>query len=207
MTYIDQSGNTFLITKKPTEEELANGIYDNTLNNDTDLITAIFNGEEIPLWFSDDGRTSEVTGGYPFVIEQAEYNEEVGDILVASTRGSWNSNGPIATPESPDYDYYAIHRYSTETGNKTSMWNFSTRSWSTPNAGSTIMFPRNGNWDLIPDTEPEIRPIFESQWPGAVEDFPDFFDKTTGLKRNISCLLYTSPSPRDMRRSRMPSSA
>ncbi|GAB5837966.1 hypothetical protein JMUB7528_28700 [Staphylococcus aureus] len=24
---------------------------------------------------------------------------------------------------------------------------------------------------------------------------------------NISCLLYTSPSPRDMRRSRMPSSA
>ena len=51
MTYIDQSGNTFLIAKKPTEEELANGIYDNTLNNDTDLITAIFNGEEIPLWF------------------------------------------------------------------------------------------------------------------------------------------------------------
>ena len=26
-------------------------------------------------------------------------------------------------------------------------------------------------------------------------------------KLNISCLLYTSPSPRDMRRSRMPSSA
>ena len=48
------------------------------------------------------------------------------------------------------------------------------------------MFPRNGNWDLIHDTEPAIRPIFESQWPGAVEDFPDFFDKTTGLKRNIS---------------------
>ncbi|GAB5760710.1 hypothetical protein JMUB7525_27300 [Staphylococcus aureus] len=28
-----------------------------------------------------------------------------------------------------------------------------------------------------------------------------------GYKRNYSCLLYTSPSPRDMRRSRMPSSA
>ena len=26
-------------------------------------------------------------------------------------------------------------------------------------------------------------------------------------EKNISCLLYTSPSPRDMRRSRMPSSA
>ena len=27
------------------------------------------------------------------------------------------------------------------------------------------------------------------------------------VKRNISCLLYTSPSPRDLMRSRMPSSA
>ena len=27
------------------------------------------------------------------------------------------------------------------------------------------------------------------------------------MRRLISCLLYTSPSPRDMRRSRMPSSA
>ena len=32
-------------------------------------------------------------------------------------------------------------------------------------------------------------------------------EKTTGIDRRISCLLYTSPSPRDMRRSRMPSSA
>ena len=29
----------------------------------------------------------------------------------------------------------------------------------------------------------------------------------TSLIRNTTCLLYTSPSPRDMRRSRMPSSA
>ena len=28
-----------------------------------------------------------------------------------------------------------------------------------------------------------------------------------GLKRGVSCLLYTSPSPRDRTRSRMPSSA
>ena len=29
----------------------------------------------------------------------------------------------------------------------------------------------------------------------------------SGMKRHISCLLYTSPSPRDRTRSRMPSSA
>ena len=29
----------------------------------------------------------------------------------------------------------------------------------------------------------------------------------SALSRQIHCLLYTSPSPRDMRRSRMPSSA
>ena len=32
-------------------------------------------------------------------------------------------------------------------------------------------------------------------------------DSTDGLTRGIPCLLYTSPSPRDQRGSRMPSSA
>ena len=31
--------------------------------------------------------------------------------------------------------------------------------------------------------------------------------RAKGKLRNLTCLLYTSPSPRDMRRSRMPSSA
>ena len=33
------------------------------------------------------------------------------------------------------------------------------------------------------------------------------FDELTERLRSATCLLYTSPSPRDMRRSRMPSSA
>ena len=33
------------------------------------------------------------------------------------------------------------------------------------------------------------------------------FDKLTPDNQAVNCLLYTSPSPRDMRRSRMPSSA
>ena len=32
-------------------------------------------------------------------------------------------------------------------------------------------------------------------------------EKGTGLDKEINCLLYTSPSPRDKRQSRMPSSA
>ena len=39
---------------------------------------------------------------------------------------------------------------------------------------------------------------------------PDGLDKVTGRARygaDMSCLLYTSPSPRDRTRSRMPSSA
>ena len=35
----------------------------------------------------------------------------------------------------------------------------------------------------------------------------DFGDGQTGTGQNITCLLYTSPSPRDRTRSRMPSSA
>ena len=32
-------------------------------------------------------------------------------------------------------------------------------------------------------------------------------EEVTDMKRSVSCLLYTSPSPRDKRQSRMPSSA
>ena len=41
----------------------------------------------------------------------------------------------------------------------------------------------------------------------AAKDFSlSFNDKVEGIGLDV-CLLYTSPSPRDMRRSRMPSSA
>ena len=40
-----------------------------------------------------------------------------------------------------------------------------------------------------------------------IQMYPDGICKVTGRKYSKTCLLYTSPSPRDMRRSRMPSSA
>ena len=52
--------------------------------------------------------------------------------------------------------------------------------------------------------------------PGAVVDLPTLTEKDEddlidfGLKKGvdaIACLLYTSPSPRDRQKSRMPSSA
>ena len=39
------------------------------------------------------------------------------------------------------------------------------------------------------------------------EDVDSSFKATEDFMANWNCLLYTSPSPRDMRRSRMPSSA
>jgi hypothetical protein len=187
--YIDQSGNTFLIAKQPTEEELSGWGYSNSMNHGSKVISAIYNDKEIPLWYSfdDENRLSEVTAGYAYVIEQAEFDSELGDIVTVSTRGSWIGNEKaITTPESQDYDYYAIHRYSAETGHKKNQWNFSDRKWGANQGGYATMFPNNGDWDLIPETEPPIRPVFEELWPKAVEDFPDFFDKTKGLKKNIS---------------------
>ena len=65
--------------------------------------------------------------------------------------------------------------------------------------------------------------MFTSEGPSAVErlkkdgwnvfldlklhDIPNTVQAATISAGNIGCLLYTSPSPRDMRRSRMPSSA
>ena len=47
--------------------------------------------------------------------------------------------------------------------------------------------------------------------PGAIKDFEAFSNQTGNKlmdsKEDSGCLLYTSPSPRDRTRSRMPSSA
>ena len=45
----------------------------------------------------------------------------------------------------------------------------------------------------------------EGGWPGANPTDNEFFSRN--IKFNTSCLLYTSPSPRDGLLSRMPSSA
>ena len=50
-----------------------------------------------------------------------------------------------------------------------------------------------------------------SGWPSFFQSLPDVFETKTdhliGYARTEYCLLYTSPSPRDRTRSRMPSSA
>ena len=44
-----------------------------------------------------------------------------------------------------------------------------------------------------------------SGWPSFYESLPDVFETKTD--QYLGCLLYTSPSPRDRQKSRMPSSA
>ena len=50
----------------------------------------------------------------------------------------------------------------------------------------------------------DSNPFISSGQAGALEKFKNRLRARTGLE---SCLLYTSPSPRDKRQSRMPSSA
>ena len=50
--------------------------------------------------------------------------------------------------------------------------------------------------------------LYESERHGQLEDVSIFFaDHDTVEPDNLTCLLYTSPSPRDVEESRMPSSA
>ena len=44
-------------------------------------------------------------------------------------------------------------------------------------------------------------------WPGVLEDVPNAQDRVRPSGKLATCLLYTSPSPRDLSTSRMPSSA
>ena len=52
---------------------------------------------------------------------------------------------------------------------------------------------------------PEIRTVWDFERPELT--WYHFADAVDAWDNNEFCLLYTSPSPRDMRRSRMPSSA
>ena len=73
-----------------------------------------------------------------------------------------------------------------------------TRLWPDQKKNLPKQFVDFGGWTLIQKTLERIKtPIF---------DFPVISTNLKYLKK-ISCLLYTSPSPRDRQKSRMPSSA
>ena len=54
---------------------------------------------------------------------------------------------------------------------------------------------------------PPLGPALGQRGVNIMEFSKAFNAKTEAMERNVPCLLYTSPSPRDKRQSRMPSSA
>ena len=201
MTYIDQNGNTFLITKKPTEEELSDqlstdgsyyisSIYDQSMNHGTDFVSALHEGKETPLWWDEEVRVSQVYTGHGFQIRQAEYSEEFNELITLSTVvGDGDGWGKVnGTLPNPDLTYYAIHRHSVEDGSREATWDFSNREWSKGSMPSAFKVLYDGE-----DTFNQYPALFRERWGNASQDFPDFFNRTTGLKRNIS-LESDSPS-------------
>ena len=59
--------------------------------------------------------------------------------------------------------------------------------------------------DMLRDAEPHLKEIVNAL--KMVQDTKNSKDAISVLARLSACLLYTSPSPRDRTRSRMPSSA
>ena len=57
-----------------------------------------------------------------------------------------------------------------------------------------------------PPPHPDFIDKVDTTYPGIVVEYPNGYQIEDGVHR-IACLLYTSPSPRDKRQSRMPSSA
>ena len=58
----------------------------------------------------------------------------------------------------------------------------------------------------VPAHAAEEVSLYTTREPKLIQPLLDAFTKESGIKVN-TCLLYTSPSPRDQRGSRMPSSA
>ena len=71
------------------------------------------------------------------------------------------------------------------------------------------------NYRVLLEAEDDTLPIYErikflSIYSSNLEEFYEIRvaeHRGVIMKKNYSCLLYTSPSPRDKRQSRMPSSA
>ena len=77
------------------------------------------------------------------------------------------------------------------------------------NGGGTYQAGGHGAYDPAVDFDDFIMDnnLFENTvWPVLFNRIPQF-DSLKLISQWAGCLLYTSPSPRDMRRSRMPSSA
>ena len=61
---------------------------------------------------------------------------------------------------------------------------------------------------VVEDSIPKIpKPFVFNPSVNLIAIDPGSFVRVTDQQQNITCLLYTSPSPRDKRQSRMPSSA
>ena len=82
--------------------------------------------------------------------------------------------------------------------------------WSTKDLTQKLLNAQsneNGDqWDVIefPAVLPNGKPVWPEYW--KLEDL-ESVKAATGIAKWNACLLYTSPSPRDKRQSRMPSSA
>ena len=160
------------------------------MTHGTDFTSAVHKGREIPLWWDEEYRISQVYTGHGFQIRQAEYSEELNELITLSTvvgdGDGWGKvNGILPNP---DLTYYAIHRHSVEDGSRTATWDFSNREWSEGSMPSAfkVLHTSENAFNQYPS-------LFRQRWENASGDFPDFFDKTTGLKRNIS-LNNDSPS-------------
>ena len=72
------------------------------------------------------------------------------------------------------------------------------------------MNPKDPNLEVPPADDVKRYNLYELQttgWEPAIIDGEQCINLTKEISKHYTCLLYTSPSPRDVSRSRMPSSA
>jgi hypothetical protein len=187
LSYIDNSGNTYLVTEAPTDQ--GQGGYDTTMSFRTDLVSAVSEGSNIPLWYSDEFRLTQLTSGHGFQVRQAERLRDSNEIITFSTvvgdgPGWGKLNGSHVVP---GITQYAVMKFSADTGRRTGLWDFWNRSWSSDfNDYFNVTFPANADWSLLPQSANSKKDILISVWENAIKDFPVFFDKRTGLKSGVS---------------------
>ena len=86
------------------------------------------------------------------------------------------------------------------------------RPWLSPEKSKHIATNRKFLVQRVKSQVPRVKPftyeaVKDFKVLGEIQDLNQFNDDRINFSTSYSCLLYTSPSPRDKRQSRMPSSA
>ena len=160
-----------------------------------------WSGEVAEIFYNKCTKCHHQGGGAPFsLVDYSEASNMATSIYDAVYQGQM----PPWPPSENSAEF--LHDRSLEANEKSTILNWLTSGYPEGDASQTPPPPVYNEGSILGNGDLEVQiPTYASK--AISEDDYVCFSLPTNLTENRTCLLYTSPSPRDRQKSRMPSSA